>query len=176
MNNTRALPWIVLLGLLVFAAATYAGLPDDLPTKISGRGVITQTAPKSVVNWFALVGIAALTQGFLTWLTVLLPAKPELFNFPEKERFLKLPAEYQRPVIARMQFALDIIAAGTMLLMSYVQWLLWRTAMGQSQGGGLVGIIVFTVCIGPAALLLVSRVSAEVDVQAARAREAGLSA
>lgn len=173
MGNTRILPWAVLLGLIAFTAATYAGLPDEIPTKISSRGVISHAEPKTIVNWFMLVGIAALTQGFLTGLTLLLPSRPDLFNFSEKERFLKLPREYQAPVIVRMQFAMDIIATGTMLLMFYVQWLLWRTATGHPQALGLAGIIIFTVLIGPLAFLLVGRVSAEVDVQVRRAREAG---
>ena len=173
MGNTRMLPWAVLIGLVAFAAATYAGLPDEIPTKISSRGVITHTQPKTLVNWFMLVGIATLTQSFLTGLTLLLPSRPELFNFSEKERFLALPREYQVPVIARMQFAMDIIATGTMLLIAVAQWMLWRTAMGNAPGSGLLWMIVLTVLVGPLAFLLVGRVSAEVDVQVQRAREAG---
>lgn len=176
MGNTRILPWAVLFGLIAFTAATYAGLPDEIPTKISSRGVITHTEPKTIINWFMLVGIAALTQGFISWLTILLPSRPDLFNFSEKERFLTLPREYQAPVIVRMQFATDIIATFTMLLMFFVQWLLWRTAMGHPQALGLAGIVIFTVLIGPVAFLLAGRVSAEVEVQVRRARESGHSA
>ena len=176
MGNTRILPWAVLLGLIAFTAATYAGLPEEIPTKISSRGVITHTEPTTLISWFMLTGIAALTQGFLSWLTMLLPSRPDLFNFSEKERFLKLPRAYQAPVIVRMQFAMDIMATGTMLLMFSVQWLLWRTAMGHPQPLGLAGIIIFTVLIGPIAFLLAGRVSAEVEVQVQRARESGHSA
>lgn len=173
MSNTRMLPWAVLIGIVAFAAATYAGLPEEIPTKVSSRGVITHAEPKTVLNWFMLAGIATLTQAFLTALTLRLPARPDLFNFPEKERLLALPREYQAPVIARMQVAMDVIATGTMLIIGAAQWLLWRTAMGHPESSGFLAIVVLTVFVGPMAFLLVGRVSSEVEVQERRAREAG---
>jgi uncharacterized membrane protein len=175
MSNTRMLPWVVLIGLVAFSAATYAGLPLEIPTKISSRGVVTHTTAKSLVNWFLLVGIAGITQAFMTGLTLMLPSKPHLFNFSEKEKFLRLPKEYQGPVIVRMQIAMDIIGTCTMLTLAFVQWMIWRTAMGHVMGLGLAGLIGFTVIIGPIAFLLVGRVSAEVDVQERRARDAGVT-
>jgi uncharacterized membrane protein len=173
MGNTRILPWVVLIGLVVFSAATYADLPAEIPTKISARGIVTHTAPKGLFEWFLLVGIAALTQAFMTGLTVMLPKKPELFNFSEKEKFLRLPKEYQRPVIVHMQFAMDIIGALTMMTLGFVQWMIWRTALGHPPGLSLAWLMGLTVLIAPVAFLLVGRVSAEVDIQERRAREAG---
>ena len=175
MSKTRILPWVVLLGLIAFSAATYAGLPPKIPTNIASRGVITHTETKSLFNWFLLVGITALTQALLTWLTFLLPRHPHLFSFSEKEKFLKLPKEHQSPVIVRMQFAMDIIGTLTVLALASVQWMIWRTATGHPMGLGLAGLIGFTVVIGPIAFLLVGRVSAEVDIQQRRAREAGIT-
>jgi uncharacterized membrane protein len=175
MGNTRILPWAVLIGIIAFSAATYADLPPEIPTKVSTRGVVTHTEPKTLFNWFLLVGIAGLTQALLTGLTLKLPRSPELFNFSEKEKFLKLPKEFQRPVIVRMQFAMDIIGAMTMLTLGFVQWMLWRTAMGHPQALGIAGLIGVTILIAPVAFLLVGRVSAEVDIQERRAREAGQS-
>lgn len=173
MNTTRVLPWVVLIGLVVFTAVTYAELPAEIPTQISSRGTLTHTAPKSFITWFLLVGIAGLTQALLTGITLFLPRHPALFNFPAKEKFLQLPRDYQRPVIARMQFTLDIIGAFTMLTMACVQWMLWRTATGPALESGLAWLMGLTVCIAPLAFLLVGRVSDEVDRQEQRAREAG---
>lgn len=173
MSNTRILPWVVLIGLVAFTAATYAGLPAEIAMKISAQGVITHTTEKSLFNWFLLVGIAALTQAFLTWLTVLLPKQPELFNFSAKERLLALPREYQGPVVERMQFAMDIIGVLMMLLLCYVQFMLWRTSLGNHHTLGFAAIVVFTAVFTPAILLLVGRVSAEVEVQEKRCRAAG---
>lgn len=170
MSNTRILPWVVLIGLIAFSAATYAGLPAEIPTKISARGVVTNTAAKSLFNWFLLVGVAGLTQALLTWLTLRLPKQPELFNFSEKERFLRLAAEYQRPVIVRMQLAMDIIGTCTMLILAYVQWMIYRTATGVPQTQSVIVLIIFTIVFAPITFLLVGRVSAEVDVQERRAR------
>lgn len=170
MSSTRILPWVVVIGMVAFTAATYAGLPADIPTKISSRGVVTHTTAKTIVNWFLLVGIAGLTQALLTWITVLLPSKPELFNFPEKDRFLALPAEYQPPVIERMQLALDIIGVLTMLILAYVQFMLWRTALGNPHHLGFAAMIVLTIIFIPVTFLLVGRVSAELEVQEKRWR------
>jgi len=175
MSNTRMLPWVVLIGLVAFSAATYAGLPPEIATKISARGVITHTTEKSLFNWFLLVGIAVLTQAFMTWLTVILPKQPELFNFSEKERLLALPREYQGPVVERMQVAMDIIGFITMLLLFYVQFMLWRTALGNHHTLGFAAIVGFTAIFTPAILLLVGRVSAEVEVQEKRYGAAGHS-
>jgi uncharacterized membrane protein len=169
------LPWVVLIGLVAFSAATYSGLPAEIPTKFSTRGVVTHTVAKSLFNWFLLVGIAGLCQAFLTWITALLPSQPDLFNFSEKEKFLRLPKEYQAPVILRMQFAMDIIGACTMLTLAFVQWMIWRTAAGHPPSFGFGVLIGSIVLIGPVAFLLVGRVSAEVDVQVRRAREAGIT-
>lgn len=170
MSSTRILPWVVIIGLVAFTAATYAGLPMEIPTKITSRGVVTHTEAKTFVHWFMPVGIALLTQAFLTGLTVMLRGKPHLFNFPEKERFLALPSEYRPPVIERMQFAMDIIGVLTMLVMFYVQFMLWRTALGNPHTVGFGAMIALTVLFTPTAFLLVGRVSAEVDVQEKRWR------
>lgn len=171
MSSIRILPWVVLIGLVAFTAATYAGLPPEIPTKISSRGVVTHTEAKTFIHWFLPVGIAALTQAFLTGLSLVLPGKPELFNFPEKERFLALPSEYRPPVIERMQFAMDIIGVLTMLVMFYVQFMLWRTASGHPNTLGFAALMVLTVLFAPTAFLLVGRVSAEVDAQERRWRD-----
>ena len=170
MSNTRFLPWVVVIGIVAFTAATYAGLPAEIATKISTSGEITRTAPKSFFNWFFLTGIAVLTQAFLTWLTTLLPAQPDLFNFNEKERFLALPREYQAPVVQRMQFAMDIIGLLTMLLLAYVQFMIWRTSTGHHHRLGFAAILAVTAIYAPAILLLVGRVSAEVETQEKRYR------
>lgn len=170
MNSTRILPWVVVIGLIGFTAATYTGLPAEIPTKISSSGVVTHTEPKTLFNWFLLVGITALTQAFLTGITIMLRGKPELFNFPEKERFLALPSEYRPPVIERMQFVMDIVGTLTMLFLFYVQFMLWRVALGNPHHLGFAAMIVLTIFFVPVTFLLVGRVSAEVEVQEKRWR------
>ncbi len=170
MSITRTLPWCLLVGMIVFAAATYAGLPAEIPTHIDANGIVKNAVPTTAVNWFLLPGIAVLTQALLTWITLLLPSKPQLFNFPDKDRFLALPAKYQRPIIEMMQTTMDIIGALVVLTMAYVQWLLWRTAMGTPQTLGVLGVVVSSVVIAPVALVMTSRISTRVDEQEKRWR------
>jgi len=103
--------------------------------------------------------VAVLIQALMTGLTFLLPKRPDLFNFPEKERFLKLPPEYRRDVIPLMQQTMDALAALTMLVLLSVQVMLWRVALGHSASNALPLVIISSVVFLPLALLLTSRVN-----------------
>ena len=172
MNATRSLPWVLCLGLVTFSVAVFGGLPAELPTKISAAGVIVRTVPKSLFHWFLLPGVAVLTQALLTGIALALPRNPALFNFAEKEEFLKLPREYQVPVVEQMQIALDLISVLVMLAMCFVQWMLWRTALGHPQPMASVILIVGAVLTAPVALLMLTRVSRAFEEQQKRWRAA----
>lgn len=168
----RILPWAIWAGMLVFSVATYAGLPAEIPRHLNSAGEATRSVTRSWMSWMLLPLIAAATQAFLTWLTLLLPSKPDLFSFPEKERFLKLPREYQGDAIVRMQTTMDIIASFTMLLLFAVQVILWRTALGHPSKNTLPFLMVGTIAFIPLALVLTSRVNEAVDAADKRWRAA----
>ncbi len=156
----RILPWAIVSGLTLFSVATYAGLPAEIPRHLNSAGEATRSVELTWMSWMLLPFIAAATQAFMTWLTLLLPSKPDLFSFAEKERFLKLPREYQGDTIVRMQATMDIIAGFTMLVLFAVQVVLWRTAMGHPSKNTLPFLMVGTIVFLPLALVLTSRVSA----------------
>lgn len=160
----RILPWAIWAALVVFSIATYAGLPAEIPRHLNAAGAITGSVERSWMSWMLLPLIAAAVQGFITWLTLLLPSQPELFNFPEKERFLKLPAAYRGDVIARMQETMDVIGALTMLALFAVQIVLWRSALGHASKSTLPLMLVGTVVFIPVALLLTLRVNSATEV------------
>lgn len=155
----RILPWALWAALMVFSVATFHGLPSEIPQHFNSAGAVTDTAPATWFSWLMLPAIAGVVQIFLTWLTLLLPTQPELFNFPEKERFLKIPEAYRGDVIARMQLTLDVIATLTMVVLAGVQVLIWRAALGYSPKYllpiGLIGTVLFI----PLTLVLTSRVN-----------------
>lgn len=172
MPATRLLPWAILTGMVLFAAATYGGLPEQVPSHIDFDGEVTRSSAKSFWSWFLLPIIAVVTQALLTWLTFVLSREPKWFNFPDKERFLRLPKEYHPPVVRWMQLTMDAAGIVVALTMFAVQWLLWRSAMGEPQGLGLALILVSSVMTGPAILILTTKVTEEVERQEKRWREA----
>lgn len=164
----------IALGLAIasfaFAAATYGGLPERVPMRLTLDGEVTRSTARSPLAWFGLPAVALLTFALLQWVSSLLPRQPELFNFPDKERFLRLPREYHAPVVEEMRGVLDVTAALTLLVLVLVQLLLWRVAHGRAPGalaaGPWLGLAIL-----PVLLLCLTRVNAAVDRQERRWRE-----
>ena len=163
MPLLRLLPWLLWAALLLFSIATYGGLPADLPRRINAAGDVTQTDPRSLFNWLLVPGIAAFVQGMLSFVSSLLPTQPELFNFPEKERFLKIPSAYRGPVIARMRDVLDIVGTFTMALIFFVQFGLWRVGLGERLPALMPIILIGSIGFLPLVLLLSVRINSAVD-------------
>lgn len=173
MTVLRVLPWALGVALVGFSIATYPTLPAELPRHADSAGAITSTVPKSWFSWMLLPGIGLLTQAMMFGLSLLLPKRPDLFNFPEKERFLALPPAYRASVIPRMQETLDGISAFTMVVFCYVQWMMWRTALGHSSRDMTIIIIVGSIALLPAILLMTTRVNNAVDEAVKKWKAAG---
>lgn len=91
MPLLRVVPWAMWGALAIFSVATYSSLPSEIAQHFNAAGEVTSTTPKSLLSWLMVPGIALLTMAGLSWLSSLLERQPGLFNFPEKERFLKIP-------------------------------------------------------------------------------------
>ena len=163
MPLLRMLPWALWAALALFSAATYANLPDVIPNHFDAAGRVTSTTPRSWLSWSALPLIALATQAGLAWVSASLPRHPHWFNFPEKERFLRIPATYRAPVLDRMRQTLDAAAAFTVFVFTVVQVMVWRAALGHSPGALSLGLIIGTVMFVPGLLILTSRVNRAVD-------------
>ena len=163
MPLLRVLPWAIWAAVLLFSVATYTDMPAEIPQRFNAAGDVTKSMPKSLLNWMMVPGIALLTMAGLSWLSALLPKKPELFNFPEKERFLKIPEAYRGPVIERMRETLDVTNVFVVLVFGIVQVMLWRAGLGNAPGGLSVGLSVATILFTPLVFLMTSRVNRAVD-------------
>lgn len=163
MSALRMAGWAIVLGLLAFSLGTFDGLPDRIPTGIDANGDPRGYRDRALWFWMLVPLIALLIQGMLEWIRRSLPAKPHLFNFPDKERFLKLPPPYRGPVIAAMRSTLDVVTAVGHLPLVFVQYMLWQSARGVNTGSGVVVLLLSGVFIGPAILLAVGRVSSAAD-------------
>lgn len=163
MPVVRLLPWALCAALALFSVATYSTLPELIPQHFDSAGNITSSTGKSPWSWAMVPIIAVATQALLAGLGSLLPRQPELFNFSEKERFLKLPEEYRGPVIERMREILDVTSAFTVVVFGIVQFMIWRAALGTPANGLVVWLIVVSVLFAPGVFMLSSRVNTAVD-------------
>lgn len=163
MRLIRVLPWLLLLGIVVFSVAVYPGLPNELPRTVNVSGRVTGAAGKSFWAWALLPIIAVATQLLMEGIRRALPTRPELFNFPGKDDLLKLPREYHPPVIAKMQWIFDVIAISTNLIMFGVQVMMWHTAHGGSSQNASLALLMVSVILTPVMLLLVQQITREVD-------------
>lgn len=173
MTALRILPWALLAALFAFSIGTYGGLPPEIPTHINSAGEPTNVVAKSIGKWLLLPIVALGVQALMAGISAILPKRPDLFNFPEKERLLTLPPAYQAPAVAWMRVVLDISALMTLLIMGYVQWLLWRTALGHRESAGMAVILVGTILMLPAILIVVSKVNDATIEGERRWKEAG---
>lgn len=173
MTALRILPWTLLAALFAFSVGTFGSLPPEIPTHINSAGEPTKLVAKSLGNWFLLPLVALAVQAMLAGISAFLPKRPDLFNFPEKKRLLALPAAYQAPAVAWMRVVLDVSALITLLIMGYVQWLLWRTALGHRESASTAVILTGTIVMVPAILILVSKVNDATIAAERKWKEAG---
>lgn len=163
MTPLRLLPWVLWLALAAFSATTYERLPADIPQQINAAGEITRITARSPVSWGLLpaiaLGVLVLTQG----LSTRLPTRPELFNFPSKDKLLALPPAARAPVIAHMRLFMDITSLLTMGIMLGVQWMRWQTALGHTSSTSSTVRMVVSFALAPVLFLLVWRVNSATE-------------
>lgn len=145
---------VALVALFGFSIAVFGELPSRIPQHFDASGTVTREVGTSAVSWFALPTVAALTWALIMWLGSRMPSNPELFNFPQKERFLTLPASYRAPVLREMQWMLDGTGLLVVLIMGAVQLMVWQTAVV-----GSAGVLAQAPLLGVVAILLLTGVS-----------------
>ncbi|MBL0938386.1 MAG: DUF1648 domain-containing protein [Gemmatimonadaceae bacterium] len=160
---SRFAPWVATAILIALSAMTFSSLPDRVPQRFGFDGTVTATTSRSLLEWMLLPAIAVLTVLLMEGISRKLPTKPHLFNYPGKEDLLALPAEYQAPVIVAMQWTLDWISFGTVLILLGVQWLRWHVATGGSGQTGNVVLLLSIVLSMPLIFFLVGRVGRATD-------------
>lgn len=167
----RALPWLLWVTLVLFSVATYSTLPDQIPQHLNAAGEVTRTMPRTFWSWLLLPAIAGATLGLVSWSGTFIARRPQYFNFPEKERFLKIPAAFHGPVLVRMRETLDVTGVFLIVVMGYVQFMMWRSAQGANVQGMSLALLVGTILFAPGILILTSRVNTAVDEAEKRWKE-----
>jgi uncharacterized membrane protein len=149
--------------MFAFALSTYGALPESIPTGLDASGRARGLKEKSLLLWLLLPLMALAVTGLLFAIRQSLPRRPQWFNFPDKDRFLRLPARYRPPVIEEMQLTLDITAAITLLPLAYIQYLMWQTALGNESELGVLGVALSGIFIAPAILIVMGRVTSATE-------------
>jgi uncharacterized membrane protein len=157
------------LGLLAVlyagSAAAYPRLPERIPVHFDLAGNADSWASTSLLSWFMLPLIATAVAGLLLVAGRVSEHRPELWNVPEKPRFLALPPEARAPIVARLRTFMALMAVMTTALMGVIQVEVFLTATGQMRAtpwliaGALVLMLMVT---GAAAVRMNGRVAAEI--------------
>lgn len=162
MRPLRLLAWGLLAALVAYSAAVYGTLPDRIPTHLGLDGRPDAWADRSVARWFLLPGFGAAMVLLFEVLSRLIVRRPDLVNIPDKDRLLRLPSRFQRPVLDQVVNLLDLTAVGVVALFALIQWHFTRIAAG-TQVAMLPAIIVLPSMLTVGLLLMLTRVSGALE-------------
>lgn len=134
------------------AALVRPSLPERIPIHFGLDGTADAWAQTGFVSWFGLPTVALAT-ALLLWGMVRLArrASPELWNVPEKERFLRLTPEQRAPILARLERMSAICGLVTSAMFLAIHVAVYETAMGHRAG---LPWYAFAVMIGGVVLIL----------------------
>jgi hypothetical protein len=130
----RLLNAILILVLFAGSAWAYPHLPERIPVHFGFSGQPDRWESRSITSWFLLPAITAVLALLMHGITLFSVSNPELWNLPDKRRFLALPRAEQAPIIARMQRFIALVAVVATLLLGAIQAGIYRAATGDSQG------------------------------------------
>lgn len=159
----RILPWTIVAVHLLFAIAIYPSLGPTVATHLDFAGQVTRTRPTTWLEWFGLPLIGVATLALLQGIGALLPTRPHLFNFAEKERFLRIPRAHHGPVIALMRATLDCTGGIVTVIFLLVQVMLWRAGDGEAPAAMHIVILLLSVGTLPMILVVTSKIDAAVE-------------
>ena len=157
------------LGLLAIlyagSAAAYRHLPERIPVHFDLAGNADSWASTSLLSWFMLPLIATALAGFTLAIGRLSEYRPELWNVPEKPRFLALPSDARAPIVARLRAFMALMAVMTTALMGVIQAEVFLPSTGQARATPwlIAGAVVLMLMVtGVAAVRMNGRVAAEI--------------
>jgi uncharacterized membrane protein len=166
MGVIHGLNALVASAMLIGSAWAYPRLPDRMPVHFDAAGDVTRWVEPSLGGWFLLPVLGIATAGLNYWLAGLLPKRPHLFNFPDKQRFLDLPPNRQAPVIDRMREFLYGLALPLLCLFATLQWMIYRTSLGADPRPYVAATLVAGALMTPLILILwLPRIQREVRRQ-----------
>lgn len=122
---------LLLLVLHIAAAAlAFQNLPERFPIHFDLAGNADNWADRSLIMWFTLPIVNTVVALFLFGMSKVAIRTPEIWNLPQKKRFLALTPEQREPVVAIMLGFLAWIGVMTTIIFICVHALVYMTAVG----------------------------------------------
>ena len=125
---------ILLAVLFAGSAWAYGRLPERIPMHFGLNGQPDRWEARSPASWFFLPLVAAALALGLRSMSRYSVGHPELWNLPDKRRFLALDPAAQAPIIQRMQEFLAFVGVMVTAVMMVVQASVYAAATGRSSG------------------------------------------
>ena len=126
------LNWTLLLLDGAGAMLTWSTLPRRVPTHFDFGGTPDAWARTSLTSWFGLVAITAAVSAFVYALSMHAPL--ELWNIPEKERFLRLSSQQRAPILELLRRSMAVAAICCTISLSSLQLGLYIVAHDHANG------------------------------------------
>lgn len=154
----------LLAALYAGSAAAYPRLPARIPIHFDLAGKPDGWVGTSLLSWFLLPLIATAMAGFLFVMGRVSEYRPELWNVPEKPRFLALPAEARAPIAARLRAFMALMAVVITAVLGTIQVEVFLSATGRAAPPWLMtgATVLMVLAIGVAAVRMNGRVAAEI--------------
>ena len=129
----RRLLYTLLLTYWAACFAWYPKLPDRYPIHFNARGQPDGWS-QGPFGWFLLPAIGTMTLLLLLGVGKLARRAPQLWNIPEKKRFLALSAEQRAPIVSVLDGILEVAALYTLVVIATCQWAIYRSAVSALPG------------------------------------------
>ncbi len=149
---------LLAVGAAAIAFAAYQGmqlyprLPDRMPTHFGASG---EPDGWGVKSWFSVFGILAIDALMLAILGFAASGRlgAKYYNFPGKERVLRLPREQQDLVMAPLREGMAWMASAVTVALAMMARDSWLVALGE-RGGISVWPMPVALAIGMAAVIM----------------------
>jgi uncharacterized membrane protein len=151
MGSVRALNYALLAAYWAACVVVYPKLPDRIAIHFNVRGQPDRWSDNLFLAWFGLPAIATITVLLMIGVAKLAKRSPQLWNIPEKRRFLAMTAEQRAPIEEAMLRYLDLAAFYTLGVCTVVQLDIYRNAL--AIAGGLSWLFHLVLWGGMAVLL-----------------------
>jgi uncharacterized membrane protein len=124
----RLLNLLLLGALFAGSVMVYPRLPERFPRHFDLSGQPDAWAERSLLAWLLLPIVATGVAGLLQLTGRFAESNPQLWNVPDKPRFLALSREERAPVIHRLQNFMSLVSVMVTLVMMVVQASIYRAA------------------------------------------------
>ncbi|HET9441402.1 MAG TPA: DUF1648 domain-containing protein [Longimicrobiales bacterium] len=151
----RRFAYALLTAYWAMCLMLYPRLPARMPLHFNWRGEADGWTNNASAVWFMLPVIATLTLLMIWGAGKLAARSPQLWNVPEKQRFLALSEAQRAPIVRHLLGVMDVAALYTLSLIIVVQVSMYRGALSEEARlgwpfhlvlwGGLLALLLYTI-------------------------------